>query len=408
MAGAVARDLRKNKVFVSLMKPLADSFIEKFFGKELKLSSSGFSPEFKIFLLGVDKYIVEWDKVTGKVQPDILLNARKSAIAAFTGTRGVTIIMQNQLFKDANYKADRLILLSAYLNTVMSTESDDFYFDIMSNSENQDEAQKKLINAHKKGSALSLREKSLESRREKISSLAVSDVPISPREKIKSPKKEKLEKKSESLNVKVPPKKEKLEKKSEFLNVTRQNIRNEAIKKFQKTSKIKNIDPDFSRVFRESLWRASRQQYQQFRDSPAEYMLRMLEERIKHLPIEPNSDNKLLTLMKDELQLLVDQNNKASLAAETARASSTVVSATQTLNAEDVAERSSDDSSTSSEEVKLEDLLKSPFDESVAELPISEQVTQGSQSDSPESSEKVKLAEIMKSPFDDGDASSSQ
>jgi hypothetical protein len=167
MKGAVARDLRKNKEFVSLMKPLADPFIEKFFGKELKLSSSGFSPEFKIFLLGIDKYIVEWDKVTGKVQPDILLNARKSAIAAFTGTRGVTIIMQTQLLKDANFKADRLVLLSAYLNTVMSTESDDFYFDIMSNSENQDEAQKKLINAHKKGSALSLREKSLESRREK-------------------------------------------------------------------------------------------------------------------------------------------------------------------------------------------------------------------------------------------------
>jgi sulfite reductase alpha subunit-like flavoprotein len=86
----------------------------------------------------------------------------------------------------------------------------------------------------------------------------------------------------------------------------------------------------------------------------------------------------------------------------------TVVSATQTLNAEDVAERSSDDSSTSSEEVKLEDLMKSPFDESVAELPISEQATQGRQSDSSESSEKVKLAEIMKSPFDDSDASSSQ
>jgi sulfite reductase alpha subunit-like flavoprotein len=137
-------------------------------------------------------------------------------------------------------------------------------------------------------------------------------------------------------------------------------------------------------------------------------MLRMLEERIKHLPVEPNSDNKLLRLMKDELQLLVDQNNKASLAAETASASSTVVSATQTLNAEDVAERSSDDSSTSSEGVKLEDLMKSPFDESVAELPISEQATQGRPSDSSESSEKVKLAEIMKSPFDDSDASSSQ
>jgi hypothetical protein len=104
----------------------------------------------------------------------------------------------------------------------------------------------------------------------------------------------------------------------------------------------------------------------------------------------------------------VDQKNKASLVVQTASATSAMVSPTQKLNTEDVAERSSDDSSTSSEEVKLEDLMKSPFDESVAELPISEQATQGRQSDSSESSEKVKLAEIMKSPFDDSDASSSQ
>lgn len=390
MKETVVRELRKNKEFVSLMKPLAVPFIEKFFGKELKLSSSGFSPEFNNFLQGIDKYIIEWAKATGNVQPDVLLNARKSAIATFIGTRGITIIMQTQLLKDANFKADRLDLLSAYLNTVMTTQTDDFYFDIMSNSESQDEAQKKLINAHKKGSALNQREKSLESRREKISSLAVSNAPISPREKIKSPRKEKLEKKGESLNV------------------ARQNIRNEAIRAFRTESKIKNIDPDFSRYFRESLWRASRPQYQQFKYSPAEYMLGTLEEYIKRRHSEPNSDHKLLTLMKADLQLLVDQKNKASLAAETASASSALVSATQTLNIEDVAERSSDDLSESSEKVVPEESAESPSDDSVAELPISEQVTQGSQSDSSESSEKVKLAEIMKSPFDDGDASSSQ
>jgi hypothetical protein len=384
------KDLRKNKIFVKLMKPLADSFFEKFFGKEMKLSSSGFAPEFKNFLQGIDTYVVKWAKATGNVNPDLLLNARKSAIAAFIATRGITPIMRDQLVKDKNYESGRLDILNGYLNTVMTTQTNDFYYDIMSNAKNQDEAQEKLINAHKKGSALNQREKSLESRREKISSLAVSDVPISPRGKIESPRTEKLEKKSESLDVK------------------RQNIRNGAIKTFQRKSKIKNIDPDFSRYFRESLWKATREQYQQFKDNPAENMLRALEKYIKDRPKILNAGTNLLQSMKAELQLLVDQKNKASLAVQTASATSAMVSPTQKLNTEDVAERSSDDSSTSSEEVKLEDLMKSPFDESVAELPISEQATQGRQSDSSESSEKVKLAEIMKSPFDDSDASSSQ
>jgi len=390
MKETVVRELRKNKEFVSLMKPLAVPFIEKFFGKELKLSSSGFSPEFNNFLQGIDKYIIEWAKATGNVQPDVLLNARKSAIAAFTGTRGITIIMQTQLLKDANFKADRLDLLSAYLNTVMTTQTDDFYFDIMSNSKNQDEAQKKLINAHKKGSALNQRGKSLESRREKISSLAFPDVPSSPREKTKSTKKEKLEKKSESLEV------------------YRQNIRNGAIKNFRKESKIKNIDPDFSRYFRESLWRVSRPQYQQFKDSPAEYMLRTLEEYIKRRQSEPNSDNKLLTLMKADLQLLVDQKNKASLAAETASASSALVSATQTLNIEDVAERSSDDLSESSEKVVPEESAESPSDDSVAKLPTAEEATPNVPGDILAASEKINQQGLRDSPRDDSESSSSQ
>jgi hypothetical protein len=148
------------------MKPLADSFFEKFFGKEMKLSSSGFAPEFKNFLQGIDTYVVKWAKATGNVNPDLLLNARKSAIAAFIATRGITPIMRDQLVKDKNYESGRLDILNGYLNTVMTTQTNDFYYDIMSNAKNQDEAQEKLINAHKKGSALNQREKSLESRRE--------------------------------------------------------------------------------------------------------------------------------------------------------------------------------------------------------------------------------------------------
>lgn len=390
MKETVVRELRKNKEFVSLMKPLAVRFIENFFGKELKLSGSGFSPEFNNLLQGIDKYIVEWAKATGNVQPDVLLNARKSSIAAFTGTRGITIIMQTQLLKDANFKAERLDLLSAYLNTVMTTQTDDFYFDIMSNSENQDEAQKKLINAHKKGSALNQREKSLESRREKISSLAVSDVPISPREKIKSPRKETIE------------------KKSEILVANRQNIRNEAIKKFQKQSKIKNIDPDFSRHFRESLWTVDRTQYQQFKDNPAENMLRALEKYMKDHSSKINSGNKLLLPMKAELQLLVDQKNKASLAAEAASTSLPVVSATETLNTEDVAERSSDDSSAASENAVSEESAKSPSDEFVAEPPTAEKATPNVPGDSSAASEKISQQGLRDSPSDDSESSSSQ
>jgi hypothetical protein len=402
------KDLRKNKIFVDLMKPLVDSFLERFFGKEMKLSNSRFSPEFKNFLQGIDDRVIKWATACGGLEPDLLFRARKSAIAAYIGTRAITVIMRNQLNMDKNYQSDRLDILNGYLNTLLTTQIDNFYFDIMSSAENQDEQQKKLLAAHKKGSALKQRDQNLKIRREKISSDLDSDTPISPREKIKSPRKEDLEKRSEDLNA------------------TRATIRNKAVSNFIKESKIKKLDSDFLRYFREFLWRVTREQYQEFKDNPAEKMLESLKKYIIEHPGKLKSSVNFVQPMKDELQKLVDQKNKVTLAAQTTSSASeaqitlptqiqasqatvsTVVSATQTLIAEGADEASWDDSSVSLEEGKTEGLMESQLDESVAESPTAEDETPNVPGNSAAALEKIKEAGLMKSPFDDSDSSSSQ
>ncbi len=397
------QDLRKNEIFVKLMKPLTDLFLHEIFGKEMKLSKSGFSKEYRNFLSGIDAGVVRWANAIGNVDPDLLFRLRKSALAAYVNTRGMQPTVNATLkgmslealisprpginnFDEEKFETEKLSTLNRYLATVINQKIELFYFDIMGHTENQGEKQEEKLKAFGKA-------------------YAISENTISQR---------KAEKR--------------LEKESENQKNNRYVIRSEEISLFLKESKIKSIDSDFFKYLRDELSKEPRMNYVKFKGSKAEYILGVLDRYIKNNSEKLKKEVNFVQPLRKELEILVAQEKKArmgkqkvnpdsiaqtpsSVAQQTQTAQvigSTVVSATQTLNTEDVAEHSSDDSSTSSEEVKLEDLMKSPFDESVAELPISEQATQGRQSDSSESSEKVKLAEIMKSPFDDSDASSSQ
>jgi hypothetical protein len=87
---------------------------------------------------------------------------------------------------------------------------------------------------------------------------------------------------------------------------------------------------------------------------------------------------------------------------------STVASATEALNTEDVAERSSDDSSISSEKAVPEDSAKSLSDDSVAEPPTAEKAIPNVPGDLLAAFEKINQQGLSESPFDDSESSRSQ
>ena len=87
---------------------------------------------------------------------------------------------------------------------------------------------------------------------------------------------------------------------------------------------------------------------------------------------------------------------------------STVVSATQILNTEDVAERSSDDLSESSENAVPEESAKSPSDDSVAEATTTEEVTPDVPGNLSAALEKIDQQGLRDASFDDSESSSSQ
>ncbi len=397
---ASIKDLRKNELFVKLMKPLVNNFVEKFFGSEMKLSSSGFSPEFQNFLQGIDTRIIEWAKASEDVDPGLLFRARKSAIAAYIATRALTVIMREQLVTDKNYESDHLKILNGYLNTFLTTQTDQFYFDIMSRAKNQDNDQKTLLQAHMKASALKQDDDSLKSRREHLREKSDTNTPISPR-------------------------KEKLEKSSSHLEALRSNKRLQEINDFYRDSKIKIRDADFTRYFRDHLISTTRENFKEFKNNGAEYMLKALNKYIADNLQKFKNDGKLLVAMKKQLQDRVDQKNVAPLVAQLQSSATTVTTTTvvatpiqtaqvtdstlplasQPLKAEAKNEEVKNDSSTSLDELKLEDPTKSPFDDG---LSTDEQVTEKNKDETSRPSEEVTLEELKKSPFDNSETSGSQ
>jgi hypothetical protein len=397
------KDLRKNEIFVKLMKPLTDLFLYEIFGEEMKLSKSSFSKEYRNFLSSIDAGVVRWANAIGNVNPDLLFRLRKSAIAAYLNTRGIQPTVNatlkglplevltsprsgNNNFDEEKFESEKLGILNRYLATVINQEIELFYFDIMGHTENQGKEQEEKLRAFGKA-------------------YAISENAISPRKPEK-----------------------RLEKESENQKNNRYVIRSKEVSLFVKTSEIKSIDSNFFRYLREELSKEPRLNYVKFKESKAEYILGVLDRYIKKNSEKLKKEVNFVQPLRTELEMLVAQEKKArmekekvnpvSIAQTTSPVTrqiqteqvigSTVVSATQTLNAEDVAEPGSDDLSESSENAVQEESAKSPSDDSVAEPPTAEEATPNVLGDLSAAFEKINQQGLRDSPFDDSESSSSQ
>jgi hypothetical protein len=220
---------------------------------------------------------------------------------------------------------------------------------------------------------------------------------------------------------------ERLEKESEGLKNKRYVIRSKQISEFFKESKIKSIDSHFFRYLREELSKEPRPNYLKFKESKAEYILGVLDRYVKNNSEKLKKEANFVQPLRKELDTLVAQEKKArmekqkvnpdsivqttsSVTQQTQTAQvigSTVLSATQT-NTEDLAERSSDDLSESSEKVVPEESAESPSDDSVAKLPTAEEATPNIPGDILAASEKINQQGLRYSPRDDSESSSSQ
>jgi hypothetical protein len=351
-------------------------------------------------LSSIDAGVVRWANVIGNVDPDLLFRLRKSAIAAYINTRGIQPTVNATLkgmplevltsprsgsnsFDEKKFESEKLGTLNRYLATVINQEIELFYFDIMSHTENQGKDQEERLRAYGKA-------------------YAIAENTISPR---------KAEKR--------------LDKESENQKNKRYGVRSKEISLFLKESKIKSIDSNFFRYLRDELSKEPRQNYVKFKESKAEYILGVLGRYIKNNSEKLKKEANLVENLRKELEILVAQEKKASLEKQkvnpvsivqttssvtqqiqTAQViGSTVVSATEALNTEDVAERSSDDLSESSEKVVPEESAKSPSDDSVAKLPTAEEETPSGPSDLSAALEEMNKLGLMKSPFDDSDSS---
>ena len=416
MKESTAKNLRKNEKFTELMRPLVDSFLERFVGREMKKSSSPLPIEVKNLLLGIDARVIRWAKKMGVVKPNLLFEARKSALAAYVCTRSLTPILRTQLTADPEFDSERLDILSSYLNTLLTNQLDNFYFDIMSSIKNQDPDQEKLLISHKKAAALvqetkaKNRMKSVE--KEKIESERGSISPNSPREKIKSP--------TEKI----------LDRNSMANQNARSNRRYAELSQFIKSAKI-IPDSDFLGSFREKLREFTPEEYSKFKTNPANYMLEYWADYISGNPGKFQFDGALLKGMKDRLVHLADIENETTLAEKNARPASAlqaktniptqtlktqVISSTSVLElqkrtTEMITERNSTDSLASSKE-EAEDVLQGantifPFENHLNQLQTTEVAVQQSLTNSLMSSNKPELEKLRKSPFEDSDDSSS-
>jgi len=393
--------LRKNEIFVKLMRPLIDLFLHEIFGEEKKLSKSSFSIEFRNFLSGIDAGVIRWANAIGNVDTDLLFRLRKSALAAYVNTRGIQPIVYATLkglpiegliypgsernnSAEKKYESEKLSTLNRYLATVINQEIDQFFFDIMSHTQNQGKDQEKILKAYGKA-------------------YAISENTISPR---------KAEKR--------------LEKESEDQKNKRYGVRSQEISSFVKESGIKSLDSNFFRYLRDELLKESRLNYLKFKESKAEYILGVLDRYIKNNSEKLKKEVNFVQPLRKELEILVAQEKKARMEKQkvnpesivqttssvtqqtqtTQVIGSTVASATEALNTEDVAERSSDDSSISSEKAVSEDSAKS--DDSVAESPTAEKAIPNVPGDLLAAFEKINQQGLSESPFDDSESSRSQ
>ncbi len=147
-----AKELRKKDEFTQAMRSLIEPFLEEYIEEELSLSSSRFPEELKKLLRGIDQRVAHWGEVTKnmphekeKISPNLLFEARKSAIAAYVCTRSIIPIWRIAINADPYFASNKLDLFTAYLNTLMTTQTDELYFVVMQQAPHQDAAQKKNI-----------------------------------------------------------------------------------------------------------------------------------------------------------------------------------------------------------------------------------------------------------------------
>lgn len=376
-----AKELRKNKIFSKLMKPLINSFLEKFIGNELKLQNSVLSQEFKNLLQGIDSRVSQWAKIDGKIQPNVLFEARKSALAAYVCTRSITPIWRLALNSDPDFKKYNLEIFTSYLNTLLTTQIDGFYFDIMSSFKNQDPEQKKLLDAHKKANALmsqesSRKEKIENTEREKAEKKKGNPVSlltslISPRKEIKSPRQSENDLVKQNLNRPMQ---------------VQQNRRKEVDTLVRKTG-ASNVDSQFLHHLKQTILDLPRSEYQIFKKNPAGFALKALEQYVFDNVDGSNYDVENLLKFKEKLERLIDDESAyrlnetnaspgisgtitATVTSDSATARHSVMvsdrapaTVTQSATIAVKAEVSENDSSTASEEQALSNLKQAQSDD---------------------------------------------
>ena len=150
-----ARDLRKNRVYKDAMRPLVKLVSEKIIGKTMDVVKTPIPEEVKKLLKGVDACVIKWSKNGQEVGADELFLARKSAIAAFVANRSFIHIWFTVFADKDKTELKKYIPMTSYLTTMLTVESDKFYFSVMSNASDQDAHQKRLLEDNKNATAFS-------------------------------------------------------------------------------------------------------------------------------------------------------------------------------------------------------------------------------------------------------------
>ena len=315
-----AKELRKKDEFTQAMRPLIGPFLEEYIGEELSLSSSRFPEEFKNLLLGIDQRVAHWGEVTKNmphekeaISPQLLFEAWKSAIAAYVCTRSIIPIWRIAINVDPDFASNKLDLFTAYLNTLLTTQIDELYFDVMQQAPNQDEAQKKLLEAHTRAAKLNAKEKSRKNR--------IHDV-----------KRENLTKTAGESGVTRGKGKAslRLQKNIEKNNSSRaavlEQIRRKEVDALLKETGAVAFDMTFIHHLKHTVINLERADYQNFKNNPAGFTLEKLNEFVFENGPEYDAEN--ILKFKEKLDKLIEKENARQSEMTTANpVSSTVIPA---------------------------------------------------------------------------------
>lgn len=322
-----AKELRKNDIFIQLLRPLVKKFLEGFLGNDMTVSNSNLPAEFKNLLIGIDKRILDWGRETAEknkhIEPKLLFEARKSAIAAYLVTRSISPIWKMAIISDPDAKTHKLDLFSAYLNTLLTTQVDEFYFDLMMQSKNQDSEQRKLLEAHTKASKLITKEntrknqiKDLESEKSKKTSgsaASASRYPAVSREKTET-----------SL---ISPRS--LDKTNEHRGATLLRKRATEVDALIKDIVKSGFDREFFHYLKNIVTHLGRDEYKIFKKNPASFALKKLNEYMFEKGPDYSAAN--IIKFKEHLQTLIEKENASPSKATTDSVTSLGTTSTSTL-----------------------------------------------------------------------------